>query len=174
MDITPSVLDGKQQIILANWPSYKTIICTYQNSKPVNIPSHPYVLLDRNILCNCDIEAEDNFLLESLAACGENNNQKLEMYFTLNLAFLDHLKELTETVIDTPIDRNWTHEKQPLLNHLNHLRSIQASYRYLKYLMITSNNIRNIVRNGIYTKRMKTQTQNLKPLFPVHSRYHKL
>ena len=56
---------------------------------------------------------EDNFLLESLATCGEKNNQKSEMFFTVNLAFLDHLTELTE-VIDTPIDRNWTHEKQLL------------------------------------------------------------
>ena len=38
-------------------------ICTYNNNILVNIPSHPYVLLDRNILCNCDIEAESNFLL---------------------------------------------------------------------------------------------------------------
>ena len=52
--------------------------------------------------------------MESLAACGENNIQKLEMYFTVNLAFLDHLKELTETVINSVIDRNWMHEKQPL------------------------------------------------------------
>ena len=113
-DITPSVSDGGQQIILANWPSYKRIICTYNNNIPVNIPGHPYVLLDRNILCNCNVEVEDNFFLESLAACGENSNQKLEMYFTVNLAFLDNLEELTETVIDTPIDRNWMHEKQSL------------------------------------------------------------
>ena len=107
------MLDGGQNIILANWPSYKRLICTYNNNIPVNIPSHPYVLLDRNILCNCDIEAEDNFLLESLAACGENSIQKLEMFFTVNLAFLDHPEDLTE-VLDTPIDRNWTHEKQIL------------------------------------------------------------
>ena len=49
--ITPSVLDGGQNIILVNWPSYKRLICTYNNNIPVNIPSHPYVLLDRNILC---------------------------------------------------------------------------------------------------------------------------
>ena len=55
-NITPSVLDGGQQIILANWPSYKRIICTYNNNVPVSIPTHPYILLDRNILCNCDIE----------------------------------------------------------------------------------------------------------------------
>ena len=35
------------------------------------------------------------------------------MFFTVNLAFLDHLEELTE-VRETPIDRNWTHEKQLL------------------------------------------------------------
>ena len=55
------MLDGGQNIILANCPSYKRLICTYNNNIPVNIPSHPYLLLDRNILCNCDIEAEDNF-----------------------------------------------------------------------------------------------------------------
>ena len=60
-DITPSVLEGGQQIILANWPSYKRIICTYNNNIPVSILNHPYVLLNRNILCNCDIEVEDNF-----------------------------------------------------------------------------------------------------------------
>ena len=44
-DVTPSVLDGGRQIILANWPNYKRIICTYNNNIPVNIPGHPYVLL---------------------------------------------------------------------------------------------------------------------------------
>ena len=112
-NITPSILDVGQNIILANWPSYKMLICTFNNNIPVNIPSHPYVLLNRNILCNCDIEAEDNFLLESLAACGENNIQKLEMFFNVNPAFLDCLEDLTE-VLDTPIDRNWMHDKQIL------------------------------------------------------------
>ena len=51
-DVTPSVLDGGKQIILANWPNCKRIICTYNNNIPVNIPSHLYVLLDKNILCN--------------------------------------------------------------------------------------------------------------------------
>ena len=88
------MLDGGQQIILANWPNYKRIICTYNNNIQVSIPSHPYVLLDRNILCNCDIEAEDNFLLESIAACGEKSNHKLDMFFTVILAFLDHLEDL--------------------------------------------------------------------------------
>ena len=42
-DITPSILDGGQNIILANWPSYKRIICTYNNNIPVNSPSQSSV-----------------------------------------------------------------------------------------------------------------------------------
>ena len=112
-DVMPSVLDGGKQIILANGPNYKRIICTYNNNIPVNIPSHPYVLLDRNILSNCDIEAESNFLLESLAACEEHEKPDLEMYITVNLAFVDCLEQLNET-ITTPINRNWTNAKQPI------------------------------------------------------------
>ena len=73
-NVTPSVLDGEKQIILAHWPNYKRIICTYSNNIPVNIPSHPYILLDRNILCNCDIEAESIFLLESVVVCNDMRN----------------------------------------------------------------------------------------------------
>ena len=45
-DIRPSVLDGGHEIILANWPSYKKIMCSFNNNIPVDIPSHPYVLLN--------------------------------------------------------------------------------------------------------------------------------
>ena len=64
-------------------------------------------------MCNCDIEAESNFLLESLVACGEHEKPDLEMYFTMNLAFVDYLEELNET-ITMPINRNWTNVKQSL------------------------------------------------------------
>ena len=68
-DVKPIVLNGGYQIILANWPSYKEIMCALNNNIPISIPSQPYMLMNRSILCNCDMEAESNFLLESLAAC---------------------------------------------------------------------------------------------------------
>ena len=67
-DITPTVFDRGNKIILANWSNDKHIICSVNNDIPVRIPSHPYVLVNRIALCNCGIEAENNFLLESLAA----------------------------------------------------------------------------------------------------------
>ena len=98
-DIIPAVLDGSNEIILANWPVDKHIICSINNNIPIEIPSHPYVLVNRSILCNCGIEAENNYLLESLAACHDSRT-KLAMYFTVNLAFTNYINDfnLTEEI----------------------------------------------------------------------------
>ena len=72
-DITLTVLNDGNEIILANWPNDKHIICTINNDIPIKIPSQPYVLVNRSILCNCKIEAENNFLLESSATCHDAN-----------------------------------------------------------------------------------------------------
>ena len=79
-DIKPLILDGGHEIILANWPSYKRILCSVKNSIAADILCHPYVLLNWSILCNCDTEAESNFLLESLAACVTSTTD-LAMYY---------------------------------------------------------------------------------------------
>ena len=94
-DIKPIVLDGGFQIILANWPSYRKIMCSHNNNIPVNIPGHPYVLMNQSILCHCDREAESNLLLESLAACKcPDAKTDLEMYFTVNLAFMNYFNDI--------------------------------------------------------------------------------
>ena len=88
-DITPIVLDGGSEIILTNWPNDKHIICTINNDTPIEIPSHPYILVKRWILCNCSIEAGYNFLLESLAACHDASTN-LVKYFMVNTAFTNY------------------------------------------------------------------------------------
>ena len=96
-DIKPTILDGGFQIILANWPNYRKIVCSHNNNIPISIPGHPYVLMNKSILCNCDIEAESNFLLESLAAWeGSETKTDLEMQFTINLAFVNYFDDMIE------------------------------------------------------------------------------
>ena len=63
-EVTPTVLDGGDEIILANWPNDMHIICNINNNILVKIPSHPYVLVNRSILCNCRIEVDNHHLLE--------------------------------------------------------------------------------------------------------------
>ena len=108
IDITPAVLDGRNEIILANWPADKHIICSINNDIPIEIPNHPYVLVNRSVLCNCRIEAENNYLLESLATC-QDSRTKLVMYFMVNLAFTNYLNDfnLTEEIsIPTIINKS--------------------------------------------------------------------
>ena len=68
-EVKPTVLDGGHEIVLANWPDNKYVICNDNNNIPIKIPSHPYVLINRTVLCHCGIEEEGNFLLESIATC---------------------------------------------------------------------------------------------------------
>ena len=110
----PSILDGGFEITLANWPSFKRIVCSTHTNIPIEIPSHPYVLLNRTVLCNCIIEADSNFLLESIAACDlERDDVDLEMYFVTNTAFLNYFDELINT-LDIPAFHNITRQEHIL------------------------------------------------------------
>ena len=65
-------------------------------------------------MCNCDIEAESNFLLESLAACeGSDAKTDLEMHFTVNLAFMNYFDDILENS-GKQISLNWTTQEQIL------------------------------------------------------------
>ena len=96
-DIKPTMLAGGFQIILANWPSYRKIMYSHNNNILINIPGHLYVLMNRSILCKCDVKVENNFFLESLAACkGSETKTDLEMHFTINLAFVNYFDGIIE------------------------------------------------------------------------------
>ena len=72
-DTTPTVLDAGDEIVL------------------------DYVLVNRSIWCNWGIEADNHFLLESIAAC-DIEGSNLVMYFTINMAsanYIDILPNLT-------------------------------------------------------------------------------
>ena len=56
------------------------------------------MLSNRTILCNCIIEAENNFLLESIAVCDPDSvGTDLEMYFVANTALLNYFEGLIDT-----------------------------------------------------------------------------
>ena len=147
-NIKPTVLNGGFQIILANWPSYRKIMCSHNNNIPVNIPGHPYVLMNQSILCNCDIEAESNFLLQSLAACkGPDAKTDLEMHFTVNLAFMNYFDDILEN-LGKQISLNWTTQEQilpisletfeispNLINAPKTLRDLAVRYRNKKNIL---------------------------------------
>ena len=67
------------------------------------------------ILCNCIIEAENNFLLESIAVCDPDSiGADLEIYFVGNTAFLNYFEGLIDT-LEVPFLHNVTKEEHILL-----------------------------------------------------------
>ena len=121
-DVTNTVLDGGNEIILANWPDDKHIICIINNDIPIKIPSHLYVLANRSVLCNCSIEAENNFLLESLATCHDADTN-LVMYSTVNTAFIKYIDQFNFTEeLTFPIFTNRTMSEHTLPIFLNDMR----------------------------------------------------
>ena len=100
--VTPSILDGGSNILLANMLSPKRLICTEDSPMARPLPSHPYVLVNRSILCNCHLQIGLNYLLKSLSSC--DSGAPFIMYFMLiqhftiscqNLACLILLAQMT-------------------------------------------------------------------------------
>ena len=96
-NLKPAVFDGANEIILVNWPNDKHTKCNIYNDIPVRMPCFCYVMLNGSVLCNCEIEIENHFLLESLAAYQELES-KLTIYLTVNLAFVHHFENLTKSL----------------------------------------------------------------------------
>ena len=70
--------------------------------------------MNQSILCNYDIEAESNFLLESLAAYkGPETKTDIEMHFTVNLAFVNYFENIMKEP-GIPISQNWMTQEQIL------------------------------------------------------------
>ena len=86
------------------------MICNDNCNFPIKNPSHLYVLLKRTVLCNCGIEAENNFLLESIVAC-PGKQSALTMYYTVNTAFMHYFDSLTDN-LEIHISQNWTTQEQ--------------------------------------------------------------
>ena len=115
-DVKPAILDGGNEIILANWPKSKYVICKDSHDYPIKISRHPYILLKRSVLCNYNIHAEEHSLLESIATC-PGKQSDMTIYYTVNTAFMPYLDTFKEE-LELPrleINQNWTTQKQVLL-----------------------------------------------------------
>ena len=66
----------------------KRLICSYDQGLAKPLPTSPYALVSRNILCHCHLQIGLTYLLKSIAACNASETPVLE--YTANLAFLDY------------------------------------------------------------------------------------
>ena len=86
--VQPSVLDGGTDLVLANMLNEKRLICSYDQGLAKPLPTSPYALVSRNILCHCHLQIGLTYLLKTIAACNASETPVLE--YTANLAFMDY------------------------------------------------------------------------------------
>ena len=65
--------------------SPRRLICSKDFHMAHPMPSYPYVLVNRSILCNFHLQSDLNYLLKSLGSCEPGATPT--MYFTINSAF---------------------------------------------------------------------------------------
>ena len=102
--VIPSVLDGGSQIILANMLPEKRLICFYDQGPAKPLPSSPYVLVDRKILCHCHIQSGLTYVLKNVGSCNSTSQPKIT--YTVNLAFYNFFESflnLSETLSTEPL-----------------------------------------------------------------------
>ena len=98
--VIPSVLDGGSEIILANMLNEKTLICAYDQDLAKPLPSSPYVLVDRRILCHCHIQSALTYVLKNIGSC--NSTDKPVLYYTVNVAFLNYFSSFLTNKTEIP------------------------------------------------------------------------
>ena len=79
---------------LANFYGQRSLKCASQNgglAKP--IPLHTYAVVQREFLCDCQLDLEHVSVLHRLNACSGSRHQNLVMKFVVNLAFWEMLKK---------------------------------------------------------------------------------
>lgn len=125
--VTPSVLDGGNQIVLANILNQKKLICRENYNLAQPLPSHEYVRVNRSILCNCEIESGMTYVLRSIGACNPNEKPQ-PMEFTINLAFYNHFKkELPSMTFPKPPTSSLREYKFPIA--LQEPKEVEAQIR---------------------------------------------
>jgi hypothetical protein len=100
--VMPTVLDGGNQIVLANMINEKKLVCSQSSNLAEPLPSFSYVVVNRSVLCNCQIDASLSYVMRSLGSCtGENALPNIFTY-VVNMAFLTMFKEFWEDKLYNP------------------------------------------------------------------------
>ena len=94
MTVPPVILDGGKEVLLANFYGQRSLKCASQNgslAKP--IPAHTYAIVQREFLCDCQLDLKHASVLRRLNACSVSKPQNLVMKFVVNLAFWEMLNK---------------------------------------------------------------------------------
>ena len=91
--VIPSVLDGGDNMVLANLSPDKNLNCDKQIQN--KLPGNSYMLTNRSLLCHCSVQNGLSFIPQDIGSC--NNETVLPTFqYTTNLAFMGAYKVMRQ------------------------------------------------------------------------------
>ena len=88
LDPEPAILDAGNHLLLGNLPKPWTFLCHHNDQIPNPIEGSPYVIIDKNDLCQCSISAGSWYIQENIAYCKEEPDTKIDLKYTVNMAVM--------------------------------------------------------------------------------------
>ena len=79
--VPPVILDGGKDILLANFQGPRSLKCTSVNGGLAkSAPEHTYAVVDREFLCDCQLDLEHASVLRQLSSCNRERSSKLAFW----------------------------------------------------------------------------------------------
>ena len=81
-------------MLLANFHGPRSLKCSSVNgglARPA--PENTYAVVNREFLCDCQLDLEHASVLRQLSSCSKSSTSKMHMKFTINLAFWEMFKK---------------------------------------------------------------------------------
>ena len=92
--VPPVILDGGRDVLLANFRGPRSLKCSSVNgglAKPA--PENTYAVVNREFLCDCQLDLEHASVLRQLSSCSKSSTSKMHVRFTINVAFWEMFKK---------------------------------------------------------------------------------
>ena len=99
--VPPVILDGGRGVLLANFLGPRSLKCTSINgglAKPAS--EHTYAVVNREFLCDCQLDLEHASVLRQLSSCNKDRCSKLVMQFHINIAFWELLRKRSPQIAE--------------------------------------------------------------------------
>ena len=92
--IAPVIFDGGRDVLLANFHGPRALKCSSVNGGlPKPAPEIIYAVVNREFLCDCQLDLEHASVLRQLSSCANSSSSRMHMKFTKNLAFWEMFKK---------------------------------------------------------------------------------
>ena len=161
--VPPVILDGGRDVLLANFHGPRSLKCTSINgglAKPA--PEHTYAVVNREFLCDCQLDLEHASVFRQLSSCNKDRCSKLVMQFHINIAFWELLRKRSPQVAEL-VQPQFTDHRQTF-----DIRLFEGKQKRLDQLTDLEVFMGRIVKNG---KRIPTRNETEssvppKPLLP--------